>query len=368
MWILRIRSCARFLLMLVVILQTTEMSAQQTNGDFRRGDCHVDGHVDLADVVQLVDYLFGGVTPIDCALACDANDDDTIDMQDLITITLYVVLDGTMPPPVGSCEQDPTPGTLFCDVPCDPPVVPPLSAEHRFEVIATYVQPQFVGLIVASTSPDPLHAFSFGLCHDPVQGSVQQLDLGADLQPTAPEFVDVVIEPGGWTAAVVMSFLNAQPFPAGSEQRVIEAQYEVDLTSPLGFTEFCLCETIGDPPLAIRMVTEAGEAVWPQFDCFPLVIVDPVFFVRGDCNGDGGINVADAVYLLDFLFIGSVVLPCEDAGDIDDDGALNIADPINYLAYLFSGGPPPAVPNPVTGCGPDAVDTDALECAETNCP
>lgn len=43
MWILRIRSCARFLLMLVVILQTTEMSAQQTNGEFRRGDCHVDG-------------------------------------------------------------------------------------------------------------------------------------------------------------------------------------------------------------------------------------------------------------------------------------------------------------------------------------
>jgi hypothetical protein len=72
--------------------------------------------------------------------------------------------------------------------------------------------------------------------------------------------------------------------------------------------------------------------------------------------------------LLDYLFIGSVVLPCEDASDIDDDGSLNIADPINYLAYLFSGGPPPAAPNPVTGCGEDVIDTDSLDCEEMNCP
>ena len=365
---LRIGSCARFLLMLVLILQTTEMSAQQTNGEFRRGDCHVDGHVDLADVVQLVDYLFGGVAPIDCARACDANDDDTIDVQDIITITSYVVLDGTLPPPVGSCAQDPTPGTLFCDVPCDPPVVPPLSTEHRFEMLVAPPLPQFLALSIASTSPDPLHAFSFGVCHDPSEGSVQQLDLGVDLQSNPPDFIEFVIVPGGWNVAVVMSFLNSQPFPAGSEQRVIEADYEIDLTSPLGFTEFCPCETIGDPPLAIRMVTEAGESIWPEFDCFSLVIVDPIVFVRGDCNGDGGINVADAVYLLDYLFIGSVVLPCEDACDIDDDGALNIADPINFLAYLFSGGPPPAPPNPVTGCGEDVIDTDSLDCEEMNCP
>jgi hypothetical protein len=365
---LRIGSCARFLLMLVLILHNTGLSAQQTNGDFRRGDCHVDGHVDLADVVQVIDYLFGGAAPIDCALACDANDDDTIDVQDIITITSYVVLDGTLPPPVGSCEQDPTPGTLFCDVPCDPPVVQPLSPEHRFEVMVAPPQPQSLVLSVASTSPDPLHAFSFGLCHDPSEGSVQQLDLGVDLQPNPPDFIQVVIEPGGWTAAVVMSFLNSQPFPAGSEQRVFEAQYEIDLTSPVGFTEFCPCETIGDPPLAIRMVTEDGESVWPEFDCLSLVIVDPIFFVRGDCNGDGGFNIADVVYLLDYLFIGSVVLPCEDASDIDDDGSLNIADPINYLAYLFSGGPPPAAPNPVTGCGEDVIDTDSLDCEEMNCP
>lgn len=365
---LRISSCVMFLQILVFILLATSLSAQMTNGDFRRGDCHVDGHVDLADVVQLVDYLFGGVAPIDCALACDANDDDIIDVSDIITITSYVVLDGTLPPPVGSCAQDPTPETLFCDVNCDPPVIPPLSTEHRFEVLVFQLQPQFLGLSVAFTSPDPLHAFSLGLCHDPSEGSVQQLDLGVDLQANPPDFYDMVIVSGGWSAAVVMSFLNSQPIPAGIEQRVVEADYEVDLNSPLGFTEFCPCETIGDPPLAIRMVTESGESIWPQFDCLPLVIVDPVFFVRGDCNGDGGTNVADAVYLLDYLFIGSVVLPCQDAGDIDDDGALNIADPINFLAYLFSGGPPPAPPNPVTGCGPDVIDTDPLNCEETNCP
>ena len=85
-------------------------------------------------------------------------------------------------------------------------------------------------------------------------------------------------------------------------------------------------------------------------------------FTRGDCNADGGFNIADQIYILAALFSGGPGGICEDACDENDDGGINIADGIYGLAALFSGGPPPPAPSPGT-CGVDATDTDALDCA-----
>ncbi|MGE3164314.1 MAG: PQQ-dependent sugar dehydrogenase [Planctomycetota bacterium] len=90
-------------------------------------------------------------------------------------------------------------------------------------------------------------------------------------------------------------------------------------------------------------------------------------FVRGDCNGDASVNVADAIFLLSFLF-GSTggVLACADACDINDDGGLDVADPISELSGLFGGGPLPPAPHP--GCGPDPTNEN-LECdVFSGCP
>jgi len=55
-------------------------------------------------------------------------------------------------------------------------------------------------------------------------------------------------------------------------------------------------------------------------------------FIRGDCNNDMGVNVADAVFLLGSMFVpGEPPLSCRDAGDINDDGGVNIADAIFLL-------------------------------------
>ena len=85
-------------------------------------------------------------------------------------------------------------------------------------------------------------------------------------------------------------------------------------------------------------------------------------FGRGDCNADGGFNIADAIFLLAALFSGGPAGPFLDACDANGDGSVNIADAIFSLAALFSGGPPPSDPAP-TDCGVDVDDSDALDCA-----
>ncbi len=81
---------------------------------------------------------------------------------------------------------------------------------------------------------------------------------------------------------------------------------------------------------------------------------------RGDANGDGALNVSDAVAII-LAVAGGVGPPsCADALDVDDSGGVDLTDAIALLGYLFGdSGAPPAAPHP--GCGVDA-SPDALGC------
>ncbi len=83
-------------------------------------------------------------------------------------------------------------------------------------------------------------------------------------------------------------------------------------------------------------------------------------FRRGDVDGNGGLDIADAIQVLSHLFAGGANPACEDAADANDDGGLDIADPIGILAYLFQSASPPPAPGP-TECGADPT-ADALDC------
>ncbi|MBI4605977.1 MAG: hypothetical protein HY721_28770, partial [Planctomycetes bacterium] len=83
-------------------------------------------------------------------------------------------------------------------------------------------------------------------------------------------------------------------------------------------------------------------------------------FVRGNSNGEGGIDIADAISLLAYLFLGGKAPPCEDAADSNDDGRLDLSDATYTLNYLFLGGSAPKPPFPQPGTDPTA---DGLRCA-----
>jgi len=66
-------------------------------------------------------------------------------------------------------------------------------------------------------------------------------------------------------------------------------------------------------------------------------------FIRGDGNGDGKIDLGDAIAILNILFAGSPAFVPADALDVNGDGTRDIGDPIYLLNYLFVSGsaPPP---------------------------
>jgi len=64
-------------------------------------------------------------------------------------------------------------------------------------------------------------------------------------------------------------------------------------------------------------------------------------YITGDANTDGEINIADIVYLINYLFIGGPPPTPLVAGDANCDGKTNVVDVVYLINYLFIGGPPP---------------------------
>lgn len=91
-----------------------------------------------------------------------------------------------------------------------------------------------------------------------------------------------------------------------------------------------------------------------------LLAPPPPRFRRGDPSADRATDLADAILILGFLFLGDpAALGCEKSADTDDSGRLDLADAVALLAHLFFRGPAP--PPPFTACGVDPTG-DALGC------
>jgi hypothetical protein len=88
-------------------------------------------------------------------------------------------------------------------------------------------------------------------------------------------------------------------------------------------------------------------------------------FMRGDCDSDGQIRgvVTDAVFLLNFNFVGGTEPGCLAACDANGDGEVRgvVTDAVYLLTFNFLGGSAPPAPFP--DCGPGGNDDEAVGCA-----
>ncbi len=89
---------------------------------------------------------------------------------------------------------------------------------------------------------------------------------------------------------------------------------------------------------------------------------DDVPFIRADSNGDGQVDISDAVRTLGYLFAGKTST-CLAAMDSNGEGKVDISDAIFTLGYLFAHGRTPPAPFPNCGIAPGAACISFTECA-----
>ena len=66
-----------------------------------------------------------------------------------------------------------------------------------------------------------------------------------------------------------------------------------------------------------------------------------VSVTAGDVTGDGSVDVADVIYLINYLYKSGPVPSPLQAGDANGDGNVDVADVIYLINYLYKGGPQP---------------------------
>ncbi len=64
-------------------------------------------------------------------------------------------------------------------------------------------------------------------------------------------------------------------------------------------------------------------------------------YTCGDTNGDGEIDIADAIFLINYVFLGGSAPSPLEAGDADGSGEVDVADVMFLINYIFIGGPAP---------------------------
>jgi hypothetical protein len=62
----------------------------------------------------------------------------------------------------------------------------------------------------------------------------------------------------------------------------------------------------------------------------------------GDANLDGNVDVGDAVYIINYVFLGGPPPPWICKADTNGDGDIDVGDAVYVVNYVFRYGPPPA--------------------------
>ena len=106
---------ARLLIMMILLTSiAAPPSSVAAQDDFIRGDCLMDGEINLGDLVWMW-CVFCDPGPAQCYDACDINDDGLHSISDAVFLTSYLFEDGPTPlAPFPACGPDTTADGLTC--------------------------------------------------------------------------------------------------------------------------------------------------------------------------------------------------------------------------------------------------------------
>ena len=145
--------------------------------------------------------------------------------------------------------------------------------------------------------------------------------------------------------------------PAGSQTDLVELSWSTDAE---GASAIAWADGLGNPPQDIIVVTGQTTQQQPTLVDGTMTVVNFNSFVRGDCNNDSTVNIADGIYGINYLFQMGPEPTCDDACDSNDDGGIDASDCIYIFNYRFLDGPAPEAPFP--GSDLDPTPGDGLGC------
>ncbi len=70
-------------------------------------------------------------------------------------------------------------------------------------------------------------------------------------------------------------------------------------------------------------------------------IGDACEWLCGDCNGDGSVNVSDAVGIINYVFVNGAEPDPYESGDVNCDAVVNVSDAVYIINYVFVSGSAP---------------------------
>ncbi|MDE0960402.1 MAG: hypothetical protein OSB09_06450 [Planctomycetota bacterium] len=208
--------------------------------------------------------------------------------------------------------------------------------------------------------PHETQGFSMGMAND---SAVMECTGISVTLPFDADFAEGGIFSDGWTVGVVFSFTGGSTLGFTEPLDVVVAEYSTvaGALSGTGSTETALTwsDLLGSPPVANIVVVD-GASLNPEL-VDGSITLQPVFdqpFLRGNCNGNSGVNIADGIWMLQELHLGGASGTCAEACDANGDGGYDTADAIYVIYYRLLDGPAPTAPFP--DCGAVAgVDCDA---------
>lgn len=228
---------------------------------------------------------------------------------------------------------------------------------------------------IIATFDKPAQGFQISARFDPAVLEIRTVEFRAtNLGGLGPELAEFHVshEPDDPFIVAGILFDIEPPFdkralPPGVNQRL--ANIVVDIrpsATDVPFTEIALSNGIGRPPLN-NVITVGSQSVLPRLGKASKITIEPLqppfpkFFLRGDTDGGGRINLSDPIATLNFLFVGGAEPDCLDAADATDDGVINLTDPLFVLNFLFQAGAYPLPPYPRPGLDPTPDDLPDCE-------
>jgi hypothetical protein len=123
----------------------------------------------------------------------------------------------------------------------------------------------------------------------------------------------------------------------GPMQRMLEVYLTPSGVS--GYGDFrLLCMDSAFYPPSSSFIFVSGSAIIPEIShrCWPVTLL----LLAGDADASGDVNLADAVYIINYVFSGGPE-PSSYGGDPNGDCAIDLADAVYLIEYIFRGGPEP---------------------------